>query len=211
MADSKIDFTFENLHFSCEGDNAWVEKQLNHVLSRIPSLLAYHKKGENVVEEVIEINEVEEGNLKSSPATKVKRGKTKQGKVTGESVSPVTAKKKMKPDAGEHKPELKKRTKKEKLEKPVIGPVDSLLNQYLTEKRAQKNQVRKFLATAVYLARISGVSRMSTSAVTLALKEAGIEKLANASDCLNKNEKSSYCIKEGKEFVITENGFLHIE
>ena len=55
MADSKIDFSFENLHFSCAGDNDWVEKQLNNVLNRIPALLSIHKKGENVVEEVIEV------------------------------------------------------------------------------------------------------------------------------------------------------------
>ena len=60
MAISKIDFTFENLHFSCKGDNAWVEKQLNNVLSRIPSLLAVHKKGEPIVEDVIEVNPEEE-------------------------------------------------------------------------------------------------------------------------------------------------------
>ncbi|MCX6221228.1 MAG: hypothetical protein NTZ69_09575 [Bacteroidia bacterium] len=60
MAISKIDFTFENLHFSCKGDNAWVEKQLNNVLSRIPSLLAVHKKGEPIVEDVIEVNPEDE-------------------------------------------------------------------------------------------------------------------------------------------------------
>jgi len=36
MAESKIDFSFENLHFSCEGDKDWVETQLNQVLNRIP-------------------------------------------------------------------------------------------------------------------------------------------------------------------------------
>jgi len=60
MAISKIDFTFENLHFSCKGDNAWVEKQLNNVLSRIPSLLAVHKKSETIVEDVIEVNPEDE-------------------------------------------------------------------------------------------------------------------------------------------------------
>ena len=57
MADSKIDFSFENLHFSCKGDNAWVERQLNNVLSRIPALLSAHKKNDNLVEEVFEIKE----------------------------------------------------------------------------------------------------------------------------------------------------------
>ncbi len=70
MAISKIDFTFENLHFSCKGDNAWVEKQLNNVLSRIPSLLAVHKKGETIVEDVIEVNpEDERAEVKTDDAT----------------------------------------------------------------------------------------------------------------------------------------------
>ena len=70
MGVSKIDFTFENLHFSCKGDNAWVEKQLNNVLSRIPTLLAAHKKGENenVVEDVIEVK-AEDENLDEAVET----------------------------------------------------------------------------------------------------------------------------------------------
>jgi hypothetical protein len=95
--------------------------------------------------------------------------------------------------------------------KPVAQPVDSPLLQYITDKKVLNNQVRKFLATAVFLARNNNVSRLSTPMITKALKSYGIEKLQNASDCLNKNEKKGYCLKEGKEFVITENGYLSIE
>ena len=46
MADSKIDFSFENLHFSCEGEKDWVERQLNQVLNRIPGLVQPQAKAE---------------------------------------------------------------------------------------------------------------------------------------------------------------------
>ena len=87
---------------------------------------------------------------------------------------------------------------------------DSQLAQFIADKKVSTNQVRKFLATAVFLANSSGVSRLSTSMISKALKGNGIETLQNASDCLNKNEKKGYCIKDGKEFIITENGYLSI-
>ena len=70
--------------------------------------------------------------------------------------------------------------------------------------------MRKFLTTAVFLANNNNVSKLSTPMISRALKSYGIDKLQNASDCLNKNEKKGYCIKEGKEFIITENGYLSI-
>ena len=76
MAESKIDFSFENLHFSCAGDNDWVEKQLNNVLNRIPSLLSIHKKGENVVEEVIEVKAEDVNEEKQeAPQSRFRAGK----------------------------------------------------------------------------------------------------------------------------------------
>ena len=91
MADSKIDFSFENLHFSCEGENVWVEKQLNNVLSHIPALLSVHKKGENFVEEVIDVKEedVKEVHKKATDTTETipktpKEKKTKATKVVKE-------------------------------------------------------------------------------------------------------------------------------
>ena len=288
MADSKIDFSFENLHFSCAGDNDWVEKQLNNVLNRIPALLSIHKKGENVVEEVIEVKDedVKEVGEKAPPAAKFRAGKAerkvirsakpKAGKVVEEKImkeNPVKEKiskapkikvakipriaktpkikvakipriakaPKIKvakipraakvtklnavpdPSAANEtltskrgrKPGNVKKVKQEKKSaikaKPVGQPVDSPLLQYITDKKVLNNQVRKFLATAVFLARNNNVSRLSTPMITKALKSYGIEKLQNASDCLNKNEKKGYCLKEGKEFVITENGYLSIE
>jgi hypothetical protein len=263
MADSKIDFSFENLHFSCEGDNAWVEKQLNNVLSRIPALLNVHKKGENVVEEVIEVTEedVKEVAKKAprvakpktikKPKVSVSTRKPKVEKVVKEKVTkekivkekiakepkvrkvkapkaakvvkekavkePVIktdtpAKRGRKPKVSE-KSVAKEKVAKKKIAavKPVAEQIDSPLYQFITEKKAAKNQVRKFLATAVFLSKSNNIAKLSTSMISKALKSYGIEKLQNASDCLNKNEKKGYCIKEGKEFIITENGYLSIE
>ncbi|MCK9641039.1 MAG: hypothetical protein M0R39_14125 [Prolixibacteraceae bacterium] len=271
MAISKIDFTFENLHFSCKGDNAWVEKQLNNVLSRIPSLLAVHKKGEAFVEDVIELNTEEEKAevmptdeaspvVNSAPKTrrgkrpkvvkvpKVKVVKEKAAKepkikvakvpktakepkikVIKEPKAPKVSKEKSYTEAGlqaegvapkrGRKPkgsgdagaQPKKAKKNIEGNKPVVEQIDSPLSQFIADKKSTANQVRKFLATAVFLSRSNQISKLSTSMISRALKSYGIEKLQNASDCLNKNEKKGYCIKDGKEFIITENGYLSIE
>ena len=275
MADSKIDFSFENLHFSCAGDNDWVEKQLNNVLNRIPALLAIQKQGENVVEEVIEVkaedvNEVSEKKQErvvkpgkaskvltrtrkprvieagektadsvSSPADqsvktpkikveKIKRQKKEiKIKVPGTPKSSESSETKADADpvavAGQEvaktgrkkqnddKPVTKVSRKKAARVKTDAQPLESPLLRYLTEKKVLNNQVRKFLATAVFLSRNNNLTRLSTPMISRLLKSLGIEKLQNASDCLNKNEKKGYCIKEGKEFIITENGFLSIE
>ncbi len=249
MTDSKIDFSFENLHFSCEGEDIWVEKQLNNVLSRIPALLSVHKKNENIIEEVIEVKEeVKEGNRKIPLIPKAKMGKAKKdndssqkpekGKVGKEKVvreqivtekiteepkveevkevkassENVPVKRGRKPKMTE-KPVTEVKEEKKKIAKiiPVVEKIDSPLYQFILDKKVATNQVRKFLATAVFLARSNNVSKLSTPMISRALKSYGIEKLQNASDCLNKNEKKGYCIKDGKEFIITENGYLSIE
>jgi len=271
MAISKIDFTFENLHFSCKGDNAWVEKQLNNVLSRIPSLLAVHKKGETIVEDVIEVKPEDESEEvtaadAASPVAKgarkvsrekkpkvvkvpkvkvikekaVKEPKIKVAKVPKiakepkikvlkEPKAPKVAKEKSSGESTLHlegdapkrgrKPKVggqavakpKKAKKKIEGNKPAVEQIDSPLSQFIADKKVTTNQVRKFLATAVFLSRSNKVSKLSTSMISRALKSYGIERLQNASDCLNKNEKKGYCIKDGKEFIITENGYLSIE
>lgn len=231
MADSKIDFSFENLHFACEGDNDWVEKQLNNVLNRIPALLSVHNKSESIVEEVIEVAEEvtkEEGSGKprkeskvvSPKAEKVPTGKRPREKKPKTDILTEAADNELEAEIGSprrgRKPKLVsakagkgKKVKKAKVKNSAEQP-DSPIAQFIAEKKAAGNQVRKFLATAVFLAKNNNVSRLSTPMISRALKSYGIEKLQNASDCLNKNEKKGYCIKDGKEFVITENGYLSI-
>jgi hypothetical protein len=267
MGVSKIDFTFENLHFSCKGDNAWVEKQLSLVLSRIPSLLAVHKRGdnENIVEDVIEVKfedekleissempsgtqkatkvpkekKTKEAKLKIAKVPKVKVVKEKVAKVPKIKVPkiPKVAKEPKAPkvnssvavdavnsenadipaklgrnpkSADKSVSEATGTKKKIASIKPAVPQTHSPLSQFISDKKVSTNQVRKFLATAVFLANSNGVSRLSTSMISKALKSNGIEKLQNASDCLNKNEKKGYCIKDGKEFIISENGYLSI-
>jgi hypothetical protein len=165
MADSKIEFSYDNLHFSCEGEKEWVENQLNQVLNRIPGLnqpVPVAKK-----EETAEISIPE----------KVKKPRGRRPKSAADSA-----------DQGSSK--------------------DPLM-EFLKEKNADKNQVKKFLAVAVYL-HAHGVEKFSTPLISKTLKNAGIEKLINASDCLNKNEKKGFCIKEDKEFVLTDLGIRAI-
>ncbi len=85
----------------------------------------------------------------------------------------------------------------------------SPLLEFLRDKKADKNQVKKFLATAVYL-HSQGEEKFSSPLISKTLKNAGIEKLINASDCLNKNEKKGFCIKDKKEFILTDLGIQSI-
>ena len=183
MAESKIDFSFDNLHFSCEGDKDWVEAQLNRILNRISAL--------------------------KSPSSFAESGKNENdsGKEIAKDVIP-----KQIPDT--EKTEKKVRVRRESKSVPTAAPVadefsGDPLYLFLKEKNADKNQVRKFLATAVYL-HLQGIEKFSTPMISKSLKAAHIEKLINASDCLNKNEKKEFCIKDDKEFILTDAGIRSI-
>lgn len=76
---------------------------------------------------------------------------------------------------------------------------------FLNEKNATKNQVRKFLATAVWL-EAKGQKRLLTSEVTAALKASNQTKLGNPADALNKNVTKGYCEKDGTQFFVTDDG-----
>jgi len=180
MAESKIDFSFDNLHFSCEGDKDWVETQLNQVLNRIPGL------------------------NKPEPAVKSDKVKPSPDKVISADVL-------IGEEAVAEVKEKGKRGRKPKVvaEPLVEEPSGDPLFEFLKEKNADKNQVKKFLATAVYL-HSQGEEKFSTPMVSKLLKASHIEKLINASDCLNKNEKKGFCIKDEKEFVLTEAGIRAI-
>ena len=180
MAESKIDFSFDNLHFSCEGDKDWVETQLNQVLNRIPGL---NKPGLFVKPETV----------KPSSAKIL----TEDGFITETQVAVV-------------KEKGKRGRKPRVVAEPLIEePSGDPLFEFLKDKNADKNQVKKFLATAVYL-HSQGMEKFSTPVISKSLKAAHIEKLINASDCLNKNEKKGFCIKDEKEFILTESGIRSI-
>ncbi len=180
MSESKIDFSFDNLHFSCEGDKDWVETQLNQILNRIPGL--------NKPEMFVKSETVKPSSVKT---------------VTEDvSVSEVP----LAPEKEKVKRGRKPRVAVELLEEEPAG--DPLL-EFLKDKNADKNQVKKFLAAAVYL-NSQGMEKFSTPIISKTLKAARIEKLINASDCLNKNEKKGFCIKDDKEFILTESGIRSI-
>jgi hypothetical protein len=80
---------------------------------------------------------------------------------------------------------------------------------FLKEKSATVNQVRKFLATSVWL-HAKGNSRLETSSVTRALRESNQSRISNPADTLNQNVKKGFCEKEGKSFFVTEEGKAEI-
>jgi hypothetical protein len=79
------------------------------------------------------------------------------------------------------------------------------LRAFLQEKNATQNQVKKFLATASWL-ESKGQTRIQTSDVIKALKDANQTKLGNAADCLNKNVTKGHCEKDGNTFFVTDDG-----
>ena len=180
MAESKIDFSFENLHFSIEGNQDWVELQLNQMLNRMADL---SNSGLFAKSEKIKLPTVSDVTKDILPPT----GTVNVNK------------------------ESQKRSRNQKLTAvPQTEELNSnLLFEFLKEKNADKNQVRKFLATSVYL-HSQGVEKFTAPLISKSLKTAQIEKLLNASDCLNKNEKKRFCIKEDKEFILTEAGIRSI-
>jgi hypothetical protein len=173
MADSKIEFSYDNLRFVCEGDKVWVENQLNKVLDRIPAL--------NKPVLAIQGKKVRETRVStSSETTAVKAVKGPRGRKPKVAAEPVS-------------------------QEPSGNP----LYEFLKDKKANKNQVRKFLATAVYL-HSQGEEKFSSPLISKTLKNEGIEALLNASDCLNKNEKKGFCIKDKREFILTDLGIQSI-
>jgi hypothetical protein len=70
------------------------------------------------------------------------------------------------------------------------------LPSFLQEKNAGRNQIKKFLATAVWL-EAKGQNRLQTSDITKALKDANQARLGNPADCLNKNVSKATVKKMG--------------
>lgn len=79
------------------------------------------------------------------------------------------------------------------------------LPSFLQEKNATTNQVKKFLATAVWL-ESKGQTRLTTSDITKALNGASQKRIGNPADCLLKNVSKGYCERDGKQFFVTDEG-----
>ena len=77
---------------------------------------------------------------------------------------------------------------------------------FLKSTNATSNQVKKFLATAVYLHDTTGKERITTGEVKKALQNANQQKLGNASDALNQNVGKGHAEKDGGGFFVTYDG-----
>lgn len=88
------------------------------------------------------------------------------------------------------------------------APTESLAS-YLKAKSADAVQVQRFLATAGWLQR-RGEEPLTTGAVAKALRDNQQKRLANPSDCLNKNVGRGFCEKTDEGFFITPEGWKHL-
>jgi hypothetical protein len=80
------------------------------------------------------------------------------------------------------------------------------LGTFLKDKKATDNQVKRFLATAIWLYG-RGNKNLKTSDVTKALKDNQQSRLGNPADCLNKNVNQGFCEKQGDQFYVSPHGF----
>jgi hypothetical protein len=77
---------------------------------------------------------------------------------------------------------------------------------FLKDSKVSGSQPRKFLAAAVWVQDTGNKNRISTTDVSAALSSHNQGKLANASDCLIKNTAKGFCVREGRQFYVTEEG-----
>ena len=92
---------------------------------------------------------------------------------------------------------------------PQETPVSESLASYLKAKGGDTVQTKRFLATAAWLIR-RGETKLTTSAVSSALRNNQQKRLGNASDCLNQNVSRGFCEKTGNTFFITPEGWAHL-
>ena len=147
MSESKIEIKIGQIMFSGQGDQDWLAKQLDKILSQ--------------AEKLIKIAPVSGGSGDAETRDVIK--------VDDSSIAKKT------------------------------------LRTFLQEKNAISNQVKKFLATALWL-EAKGQKRNQTNDVTKALKDASQTRLTNPASCLGKNVTKGYCEKDGKQFFVTDEG-----
>lgn len=85
---------------------------------------------------------------------------------------------------------------------------DVSLSRHIKSKRADRNQIRRFLVTADWLRR-RGLP-LSSTAVAKALAENQQSRLANPADCLNKNVAKGLCEKTKDGFYVTPEGLAEL-
>ena len=81
---------------------------------------------------------------------------------------------------------------------------------FLREVAPSGSQVERFLAAAVWLER-GGTSPLTAKAIARALSENRQKRLANPSDCLNRNVSKGYAEKTELGFAVTDQGRASLE
>jgi len=89
---------------------------------------------------------------------------------------------------------------------PISVGKDVPLGTFLKTKNIGTNQVKRFLATAIWLD-AQGNKTPNTSDVSKALSDSRQTKLTNPADKLNANVTKGFCEKQGKGFYVTSSGF----
>jgi hypothetical protein len=95
---------------------------------------------------------------------------------------------------------------KQQVHAPSHGTVSGTLAAHLKSTGSTSVQVRKFLATALWLHDTQKKDRLTTREVSAALNTNNQGKLKNASDALNQNVGKGFCEKDGKAFYVTPDG-----
>ncbi len=88
----------------------------------------------------------------------------------------------------------------------TTGQVSGTLAAHLKATGSTTNQVRKFLATAVWLHDTQNKSRLTTAEIPNALKSSNQSRLSNPSDALGKNVGKGFCDKDASGFFVTPEG-----
>lgn len=81
---------------------------------------------------------------------------------------------------------------------------------FLKSKNVTVAQVDKFLDTSIWLEAKEKKTRLKTSDISSALKNASQTKLNNPSDTLNQNVGKGFFEKDGKEYFVTQEGKDHM-
>ncbi|MFH1560869.1 MAG: hypothetical protein ABID84_05630 [Chloroflexota bacterium] len=90
------------------------------------------------------------------------------------------------------------------------GEFKETLVSHIKAKGGERNQVKRFLATANWL-KLRGETQLTTAKVASALSENQQKRLANPADCLNKNVAKGYCEKtKDNGFFITPDGLKEL-
>jgi hypothetical protein len=85
-------------------------------------------------------------------------------------------------------------------------PATGTLASFFKSTNSTTVQVRKFLATAVWLHDTQQKKRLVTTDVSKALKDSNQSRLGNPSEMLNQNITKGFCDRDGKSFFVTDEG-----